>query len=107
MNKLEAHWPMLSSGGLAELTDGMPLQVIENEGLELLGAPIGTAAFMKCFLSAKINDVNVTLSQIENIHALIRFHLHRMTSFACRVQHIFRLTPLSVSFPFAQRFDTD
>lgn len=34
-----------------------------------------------------------------------KFHLHRVTSSVCRVQHILRLMPPDVPFPLATRFD--
>ena len=89
-------------------TTDIPLHVVPDGGFDILGAPVGSRAYMERRLQDKLDTCNDALSLIEDIPgARIKFHLHRMSGSACRAQHLFRLVPPQISLPFAEKFDAD
>lgn len=106
--KTRVFWPSLSPDLLLPLTTVAPLHVIEDGGLELLGAPIGSDSFMTQYITRKLQNCNSALAHLDHIpEARVRFHLHRVSASACRMQHLFRLVPPTFAFSFAQQFDRD
>ena len=106
--KCRAFWPTTQPSLLDSLTLSFRLHVSQEEGTALVGAPLGTGAFVKSYLEAKVDSVSDSLTMLECIpDARICFHLHRVSGSVCRVSHVFRLTPPRLSLPTAIRFDQD
>ena len=105
--KCQAFWPTTTPSILQSITQNF-LHVSSEGGITLLGAPLGTDAFVKSYLQAKVDLVSDSLTLLDSIpDAQIRFHLHRVSNSVCRVEHVFRLTPPRISLPTAIRFDQD
>ena len=106
--KNRVFWPKQRSDNLQALTAVDSLHVIEDGGVELLGTPIGTELYMAQYLKEKLKKCNTALSHLHCIpEARTRFHLHRVSGSACRMQHLFRLVSPEFSLPFAQQFGKD
>ena len=108
ISKCQAFWPTTTPSLLKSSTQTFPLHVSSKGGIALLSAPLGTEAFVKSYLQAKVDSVSDSLILLDSIpDARIRFHLHRVSSSVCRVEHFFRLTAPVISLPTAIRFDQD
>ena len=104
-SKIRMFWPCPPAEYPPSLVSVLPTQNISSEGLELLGVPIGTSAFMARHMRAKLQECDTALTLLDDISdARTQFHLHRMTASVCRVQHMFRLVPPRISTPFAKAF---
>ena len=102
VSKCRAYWPKTLQASLTPLTQQFPLQVPKDGGLALLGAPIGTDEFIQSYFDAKLTSCSNSLRLLDPIpDSRIRFHLHRMTDSVCKVLHVFRLTPPSISMATA------
>ena len=106
VSKCRAYWPSTNPTSLQTMTHSFPLQITQDGGIALLGAPLGTGAYIKDFLDTKITSVSDSLKLLDDIpDARVRFHMHLVTGSVCKVEHVFRLTPPAVSLPLAVRFD--
>ena len=104
--KSRAYWPSATPENMSRLLHTFPLQVPDEEGLVLLGAPLGTGAFVRQHLMQKVYSCHTYLGLLDDIpDSRIRFHLHRVTGSVFRVEHVFRLKPPELSLAAAHKFD--
>ena len=67
VSKCEVWWPSMNP---AELAASIPqgICIVEDSGVELLGAPIGDAVFCEKYLVGKLASIEQLLSQMEHIN---------------------------------------
>ena len=106
ISKCPVYCSAILPASLTSLTYQCPLQVADDGSISILGAPIETDYFKTAYLDAKINSCSGSLRLLNLIpDAEIQFTLQWMTGSVCRVEHVFRLTPPSISMDSAYRID--
>lgn len=81
----------------------LPTENFSIDGNDVLGARIGLPDLMDNFLNGKMDGCGRTLTLIDgNGDARIRFDVRRV--WACKLQHVMKLTPPSAATALAKRF---
>lgn len=94
VSRSRAYCPSMTSTALCPFLGTLPLHTPDEGGLVLLGSPLGNDTFVKAHLETKIESCIEALRPLPDIpDARMRFHLHRVTGPACRVEHDSRLNP--------------
>ena len=81
-----------------------------NPCLVVLGIPIGDAEFCASFISAKRAGSRALLDKLEEVGAIdphVALTLIRLCGGFCRLNHLARATPPSLSVKALQLFDED
>ena len=108
VGKTKSYWPTIDTNLLSHITEEIPIDVISDGGVDILGAPVGSRNYMEVKLQQKLDACNQALADIADLpDARIKFHLHWICGSACKVQQLFRLVPPDVSLPYAEQFDKD
>lgn len=76
--------------------------------MDILGALISSQDYMTIRLRAKLSECRSLLNSLDDIlNARMKIHLHRVTTSACCMQHLFKLVLPRLSYFFAKKFDKD
>ena len=92
--------------------EGFPEQMKKsnNPCLEVLGIPIGDEEFCTTFISAKCAESRMLLDKLEEVGAIdpqVALTLIRLCGGFCRLNHLARATPPSLSAKALRMFDED
>ncbi|KAL5499522.1 hypothetical protein EMCRGX_G010956 [Ephydatia muelleri] len=89
--------------------EGFPEQM-KKPCLEVLGIPIGDEEFCTTFISAKCVESRMLLDKLEEVGAIdpqVALTLIRLCGGFCRLNHLARVTPPSLSAKALRMFDED
>ena len=77
-------------------------------GLNLLGIPIGTTQCVDPQIEKKLDSCATILESLNDIpDTRIKFHMHRVSASACKIDNPFRLKAPQQSILHALRFDEE
>lgn len=108
ISKNSAFWPSMSPFTRFTLHSVLPIYFSTSPGITLLGAPLGSDAYVNQVPRSKNDECRSLLDSLQNLHdPSFTFHLHRLCASACRMHNFFHLTAPSLSLPHAHEFDRD
>lgn len=99
ISKCRAYRPTTTPANLSRLLKIFPLHSSRDGGLVLLGAPLGTDAYIRQHLN-EVHSCQASLRLLDDIpDPRSRFHLNRVTCSACILEHVLALHHLFPSQP--------
>ena len=95
--KTKAFWPTQIDALLKPLTDQFNLDVRPSDtGIKTLGVPLGSKEFVREFILAKFDEIDISIKlEISINDGRAAHNIHRATASACRMTHLLRLVPPS------------
>lgn len=81
VSRTTVYWPSTNAPALQTVPESVPINIAQEAGLGILGAPLDSTKFTWTALADKLQEYRRTLAILNDIpDASIRFHPHRMTA---------------------------